>query len=105
MEQVVNLKSAISKLDKLSPPNYFIEFMQNGSFEVGVLKLSQGQKDIQDTHQTDEFYFVVSGRGKIRISKSDYNINSGSCIFVPANTKHFFHSNDVELIVLYIFNS
>lgn len=104
MEKLVNLESILSKLDKLNPPIYFIDFMQNSSFEVGVLKLSPGQKDIQDTHEADEFYFVVTGSGKIRIKENNYDIKPGSCIFVPANTRHSFYDNNEDLIVLYIFS-
>lgn len=105
MEQLDDLDSVLSRLDKLDPPNYFIDFMQNDSFEAGILRLFPGQKDTQDIHSADEFYFVVTGSGKIKISQKDYSINKGSCIFVPANTKHYFHNNDEDLIALYIFRS
>lgn len=105
MEQIAELKSILSNLDKMGPSHYFIDFMQNESFEVGILRLLPGQKDIQDTHSSDEFYFVVAGNGKIRVSHTDHAINKGSCIFVPANTNHYFHSNEDELIVLYVFRS
>lgn len=105
MEQISNLESILSRLDKMGPSHYFINFMRNASFEVGVLRLFPGQKDIQDTHSVDEFYFVVAGNGKIKISHKDHTINKGSCIFVPANTKHYFHDNKEELIVLYVFKS
>lgn len=31
-------------------------------------------------------------------------VQKGSCIFVPSNTKHYFHGNNKELVVLYVFN-
>jgi len=105
MEQIADIKSALSNLDKKGPSQYFIDFMQNESFEAGILRLFPGQKDIQDTHSADEFYFVVSGNGKINISHKDHIINEGSCIFVPAKTKHYFHGNEEKLIVLYVFRS
>lgn len=104
MEQLEDLKSILSRLDKMRPPSYFIDFLQNDSFEAGVLRLFPKQKDTQNTHSADEFYFVIKGSGKIRISQKDHTISEGACIFIPANTKHHFHSNDEELIVLYIFN-
>lgn len=105
MEQVKDLKSILSRLDKMGPPNYFIDFMQNDSFEAGILRLFPKQKDIQETHSADEFYFVIKGSGKIRISQKDYPLSEGASIFIPANTKHYFHSNEEELIVLYIFRT
>jgi mannose-6-phosphate isomerase-like protein (cupin superfamily) len=105
MEQLEDLKSILSRLDKLGPSNYFIDFMQNDSFEAGILRLFPKQKDTQNTHSADEFYFVVKGSGNIRISQKDYIISEGACIFVPAKTSHYFHGNEEELIVLYIFRS
>lgn len=105
MHEIIDLQNVLSNLGKLESPTYFLDFMRNDSFEVGVLRLMPGQKDTQDIHTEDELYFVVQGSGKIRISHTDNDIKNGNCIFVPSNTNHFFHSNNEELIVLYIFNS
>jgi len=103
MEEVFDTKKILLELEK-KDSDYFIDFLHNDSFEAGMLKLSPGQKDIQGTHSTDEIYFVIEGDGFIKILQKDYKIEKGSCIFVPSNTKHYFHGNESELVVLYVFN-
>ncbi|WP_148686350.1 cupin domain-containing protein [Candidatus Nitrosocosmicus hydrocola] len=104
MEEIFDIKKILTELDKKNDSNYFIDFLHNDSFEAGLLKLSPGQKDIQGPHSVDEIYFVIEGNGFIKILQTDYKIEKGSCIFVPSNTKHYFHGNENELVVLYVFN-
>ena len=105
MEDVFDTTKILLELDKSKDSTrYFIDFLHNDSFEAGILRLSPGQKDNQDSHSADELYFVIEGNGFIRILQKDQVIKKGSCIFVPSNTKHYFHGNEVELVVLYVFN-
>ena len=103
MEEIFDTKKILLELDK-KDSNYFLDFLHNDSFEAGILKLSPGQKDIQGPHSADEIYFVIEGNGFIKILQQDYKIEKGSCIFVPSNTKHRFHGNENDLVVLYVFN-
>jgi mannose-6-phosphate isomerase-like protein (cupin superfamily) len=103
MEEIFDTMDVLLELDK-KDSNYFSDFLHNDSFEAGILKLSPGQKDIQGPHSADEIYFVIEGNGFIKILQKDYKIKKGSCIFVPSNTKHHFHGNESNLVVLYVFN-
>lgn len=103
MEEIFDTKKILLELNKKGS-NYFTDFLHNGSFESGILKLSPGQKDIQGPHSADELYFVIEGNGFIKILQKDYKIEKGSCIFVPSNTNHHFHGNEGNLVVLYVFN-
>ena len=104
MENIVDVNTALSELDKLDLDSYFLDIMHTNSFEVGILRLNPGQKDTQGPHSADELYFVVEGEGFISIQGKDHGIRKGSCIFIPSKTKHYFHSNKNRLIVLYIFS-
>ena len=104
MENIVDINTVLLDLDKLDLNSYFLDVMHTSSFEVGILRLNPGQKDTQGPHSSDELYFVVEGDGFIRIQGKDYGIKKGSCIFIPAETKHYFHSNKGRLTVLYIFS-
>ena len=104
MENIVDINTALLDLDKLALNSYFLDVMHTSSFEVGILRLNPGQKDTQGPHSSDELYFVVEGDGFIRIQGKDHFIKKGSCIFIPAETKHYFHSNKGRLDVLYIFS-
>ena len=105
MEEVIDTIKILSELEKNKDPGkHFIDFLHNNSFEAGILSLSPGQKDIQDAHGADEIYFVIEGTGFIRIYQKDHPVKKGACIFVPSNAKHYFHGNENDLIVLYVFN-
>ena len=104
MDNIFNLDSILLDLDKKDDSTYFLDFLHNNSFEVGVLRLNPGQKDTQGPHSEDELYIVIEGKGYINIVGENYEIRKGSCIFVPSKTKHYFHGNKERLIVLYVFN-
>ena len=104
MDKIIDLDSILLTLDKKGDSSYFLDFIHNSSFEVGVLRLNPGQKDTQGPHSEDELYFVVEGNGYINIVEKNLKIKKGSCIFVPSKTVHYFHGNKERLVVLYVFN-
>jgi mannose-6-phosphate isomerase-like protein (cupin superfamily) len=103
-EDIVDIDSVLKEFNTSKMNTYFQTFMSNSSFEVGVLKIKPGQIDTQGQHSVDELYFVLEGSGLIRIKDKDHELKRGSCIFVRADTEHFFHGNHKLLVVLYIFN-
>ena len=104
MDNIFDLDSMLIELNKKGNSSYFLDFLHNNSFEVGVLRLNPGQKDTQGHHSEDELYFVAEGKGYINIAEKDHEIRKGSCIFVPSKAKHYFHGNKERLVVLYVFN-
>ena len=104
MDNIFDLDSMLIELNKKGNSSYFLDFLHNNSFEVGVLRLNPGQKDTQGPHPEDELYFVIEGKGLINILEKNHEIRKGSCIFVPSKTKHYFHGNKERLVVLYVFN-
>ncbi len=104
MDNIFNLDSILIELDKKDDSTYFLDFLHKNSFEVGVLRLNPGQKDIQGPHSEDELYIVIEGKGYINIVGENYEIRKGFCIFVPSKSKHYFYGNKERLIVLYVFN-
>jgi mannose-6-phosphate isomerase-like protein (cupin superfamily) len=100
MELFYELDNIISAIGK---DEYFAEFLNTKSLEAGIIRLREGQLDTQSAHSMDEIYYVIDGKGLIAIDGKDHQINRGSLILVPAHTKHMFHGNKGEIIVLYIF--
>ncbi|HKO65808.1 MAG TPA: cupin domain-containing protein, partial [Candidatus Nitrosocosmicus sp.] len=100
MDKIFDLDSVLLTLDKKGDSSYFLDFIHNSSFEVGVLRLNPGQKDTQGPHSEDELYFVVEGNGYINIVEKNFKIKKGSCIFVPSKATHYFHGNKERLVVL-----
>jgi mannose-6-phosphate isomerase-like protein (cupin superfamily) len=79
------------------------EFLRVRDMSAGLYVLEAGGVDPQAPHAEDEMYYVVAGRGKIAIEGVDYDVDSGSTIFVPALAEHRFHTITERLRILVIF--
>lgn len=81
----------------------YLEFLRHPSMSLGVYALPVGTADPQEPHSEDEVYFVQSGRAQIRINEEDFDVKSGSIIFVGKQVPHRFHSITEDLKVLVFF--
>ena len=79
------------------------EFLRVPALSVGVYVLAAGSTDPQKPHKEDEVYYVVRGRGKMRIASQEQVVKTGSVIFVPAEVEHVFFDISEELEVLVFF--
>ena len=71
---------------------------------LGVYRLARGETDPQTPHAEDEIYYVLRGRGKIRIEDEDGDVAPGRVIFVKARARHRFHTVTEELALLVFFS-
>ena len=81
----------------------YLEFLNRSTMSVGVYALAAGSTDPQKPHTEDEIYYVLDGRGRIRIGDDESEIKPGSVIFVAAGQDHKFHSitEDLQLLVVF----
>jgi mannose-6-phosphate isomerase-like protein (cupin superfamily) len=79
------------------------EFLRVPALSVGVYVLTAGAADPQQPHNEDEVYYVVRGRGRIRVANEEQVVKTGSVIFVPAKVGHCFFDVSEELEVLVFF--
>ena len=70
---------------------------------LGLYVLPAGGVDPQKPHAEDEVYYVVSGRGSIRVDAEDHQVEPGSIVFVKAGAEHRFHSIAEDLTLLVFF--
>jgi mannose-6-phosphate isomerase-like protein (cupin superfamily) len=68
-----------------------------------VPELPAGGTDPQSAHNEDELYYVVSGRGRMKVGSQHDTVMQGSVIFVPARLEHQFYDITEELTVLVFF--
>jgi mannose-6-phosphate isomerase-like protein (cupin superfamily) len=94
------LENILSTLDN---DGYFVDFLNTRSLEAGIIRLRVDQRDTQTSHPVDELYYVIEGEGYVRINGINHRVRKGTILFVPANSEHNFHGNQVDLIVIYIF--
>lgn len=78
----------------------YIDFLASDKLSVGLAVWPAGSTDRQQPHKEDEVYYVISGRGVIRVTGEDRPIRSGSLVFVAAGVDHRFHDIEQDLHVL-----
>ena len=91
----------VARLEKKG--GYFLDFLKIRDLEAGIIVLRPGEKDAQEPHSADELYYVIEGRGKMKLGKTRKSVGEGSIVFVPAGMRHRFYGNSEELVVLYVF--
>ena len=79
-------KEAIKALNRVDTP--FVEFFKHGSMQ---LEFYQPENvDLQQPHERDELYFIVSGSGMFIKNNIPQPFEAGEVIFVPAGMQHRF---------------
>lgn len=81
----------------------YLEFLRVPTLSVGLYSLPAGGVDPQQPHTEDEVYYVVEGRGYIRVETEDRAVESGTVVFVAANIEHRFYSISEDLKILVFF--
>lgn len=70
---------------------------------LGVYRLARGEADPQTPHAEDEIYYVLSGRGVLRVEDREMSLGPGEVAFVPARAEHRFHAITEDLTLLVFF--
>ncbi|MCK6624393.1 MAG: cupin domain-containing protein [Anaerolineae bacterium] len=81
----------------------YLEFLRVPALSVGLYTLPAGGVDPQQPHTEDEVYYIVEGRGVIRVGVEDRAVEAGTIVFVAANVEHRFHTISQDLKILVFF--
>src|SRR5688572_4027759 len=81
----------------------WLEFFRVPALSLGLYVLPAGGEDPQTPHGQDEIYYVVSGRGALRVDGVDTPALPGAILYVAAEAEHRFHSIEEELTLLVVF--
>jgi mannose-6-phosphate isomerase-like protein (cupin superfamily) len=81
----------------------YLEFLRVPSMSLGIYELPAGATDPQKPHNEDEVYYVLKGRGCIRVGEADRPVEAGDIVFVEARIEHRFHSITEDLSLLVFF--
>jgi len=73
---------------------------EDGHGYVDVAIWPAGSTDRQRPHEEDEVYYVINGRGAIRVADEDRPVKAGSLVFVAAGVDHRYHDIEEEIRVL-----
>jgi mannose-6-phosphate isomerase-like protein (cupin superfamily) len=89
--------------DRQRAQRAYLEFLRVPSMSLGIYALPAGGVDPQKPHKEDEVYYVLQGRGMIRVGTEDRAVEPGSLVLVAANVEHRFHSITEDLSLLVFF--
>lgn len=78
----------------------YVDFLASDQLSVGLAVWPKGKPDRQQPHREDEVYYVISGRGVIRVADDDRPVKEGSLVYVAAQVPHHFHDIEEDLRVL-----
>ena len=78
----------------------YVDFLASGRLSVGLAIWPRGSIDNQRPHREDEVYYVISGRGTIRVAGEDRPVKAGTLVFVGTGVEHHFHAVEEDLRVL-----
>lgn len=98
-----DLAKLVARADSSGKP--YLEFLRVPSLSCGLYTLGVGAVDRQSTHDEDEVYFVIKGRGTIEFDGEVRPIGPGSILYVPADTPHEFTEIEEDLSLLVFFGS
>ena len=81
------------------------EFLRVPALSCGIYSLPAGAQDLQSPHDEDEVYFVVRGRGRLRVAGKERSIGPGSILYVQATAEHSFFEIEEDITLLVFFAS
>lgn len=99
LKEVYELKDLLSELEDRG--GYFREFIATRGIHVGIIRLHPGDNDTQEPHSVDEVYYVIEGKGFIKLNGKNQAIKDGTSIFVRAGTENRFFGNIQDLVIFY----
>lgn len=83
----------------------YLEFLRVPELSCGLYRLKAGAKDLQAPHDEDEVYFVIEGRGRVRVGDDERSVESGSVLYVRASEDHSFFEIEEDMTLLVFFAS
>jgi mannose-6-phosphate isomerase-like protein (cupin superfamily) len=99
--QVFHIDKLTAKLTAAGPE--YKEFLRAPSLSCGIYHLPKGARDMQSPHDEDEVYFVLSGRGHLRVSGEDREVKAGTVLYVRATEAHSFFEIEEDMTLLVFF--
>ncbi|MEO5790275.1 MAG: cupin domain-containing protein [Gelidibacter sp.] len=68
--------------------------IKKASGNVNVISIDKGEQLTEKLSRFDHFIQIVEGKAEILVDDKTYNLNSGQCIIIPANSKNTIKANE-----------
>jgi mannose-6-phosphate isomerase-like protein (cupin superfamily) len=98
-----DLADEIEEQGKVGRPYH--EFLRVPSLSCGIYSLPAGAKDLQGPHDEDEVYYVIRGRGRLRVDDQEVPVGPGALLYVRATSEHSFFEIEEDMTLLVFFAS
>jgi mannose-6-phosphate isomerase-like protein (cupin superfamily) len=95
----ITLQQAFGALDRSDKP--FAELFRHGTLSVEIYK--PVGRDLQQPHEQDEVYIVISGSGDFYLDGQVLPFQIGDLLFVPAGVEHRFLNFTEDFAVWVVF--
>ena len=99
--QAFELEDLLAQRDKSEQA--YLPFLNVDSLNCGIYALTAGAFDGQSPHGDDEVYYIIKGKGVLRVDGDDQPVKGGSIVYVKADIEHQFHSIEEDLTMLVFF--
>ena len=96
------LDSLVAKLKPTGRP--WMPIMNGKNVLTGLYMLKAGAEDRQRPHDTDEVYYVVSGKSKFIAGGKEVEAKAGSILFVKADVEHRFFDIEEDMVLVVFFD-
>ena len=83
----------------------FHEFLRTPSLSCSVYHIPAGSKEMESAHEEDELYFVLEGRGRLRVEEEEHIVEKGTLMYVHAACEHTFFDVEEDLTALAFFGT
>ena len=101
--RVFDVRALLEKLQSSDSP--YLEFLRVPQLSCGLYHLKAGAKDLQSPHDEDEVYFVIEGRGRLRVGDDEQAVQRGSVLYVRACEEHSFFEIEEDMTLMVFFAS
>ncbi len=101
--RVFHVRELLEKQRSAGTP--YLEFLRVPNLSCGLYELKAGSKDLQSPHDEDEVYFIIEGRGRLRVGDHEQAVERGSVLFVGASEEHSFFEIEEDMTLLVFFAS
>ncbi len=78
-------------------------YKKTKSLNLGIVNFSKNKISLNHRHDVEEALYILSGKGKIKISGRVYTIKKDDFIYIPADTDHQVITDAVPVKILFIF--
>jgi len=101
--QVFDVAEQVEKRRASGRP--YREFLRVPALSCGIYSIGAGAPDMQGPHDEDEVYYVLEGRGRLRVDGEEHEVAPGKLLYVRATSEHSFFEVEEDMTILVFFAS